>query len=807
MQKVEINLNILLPEIPDERDACVARIIAVLKNRKGINEVHLVEGKNIRNAKLCFHFNPDNISVHQVEEIAKKEGAAISIQYGHLLIEVDGIREMNQAAVLEKDIQSLKGILNVSVSASGNIRIEFDTEQTNEAAIKNVIADNRLKITTIQEVSHQGHDHSSHDGHGHDDKQEHDDEDGHNHGETDKNESNLLKYSPVIISLTMLLLGITADFYIKPSFFTEWVRLVWYGIAYIPVGLPVARQGIRLLLKGDVFTEFVLMTIATIGAFFIGEYPEGVAVMVFYTIGELFQDAAVSRAKRSIKALLDIRPSSAFVKRNNSFEEVTPKDVAIDDIIQIKAGEKVPLDGEMLSEGSAFNTTALTGESKPSEIKKGEAVLAGMINQDKVVELKVTKLYNDSSLARILSMVQEATTRKAKTEQFIRKFSRIYTPIVVFLAIGIATLPYFLVPDYVFSQWLYRALIFLVISCPCALVISIPLGYFGGIGAASRSGILFKGSNFLDLMTKVNTVIMDKTGTLTKGVFKVQDVKSYDLDESVWLPMAAALEAASTHPVAQAVVAHVGDKAKSIKVEGLEEISGHGIKGTINGKEVLAGNLKLMDKMGIKVDENIKSIADTIVVVAVDKKLAGYITIADEIKEDSKDAIRALQERCIETIMLSGDKQSVVDRVAKELGIDIAFGDLLPEGKVKKVEEVKADKSKVIAFVGDGINDAPVLALSDVGMAMGGLGSDAAIETADVIIQTDQPSRIAKAILIGKATSNVVWQNIIFAFVVKGIVLILGAGGLATMWEAVFADVGVAMLAILNAMRIQKMKF
>jgi Cd2+/Zn2+-exporting ATPase len=308
-------------------------------------------------------------------------------------------------------------------------------------------------------------------------------------------------------------------------------------------------------------------------------------------------------------------------------------------------------------------------------------------------------------------------------------------------------------------------------------------------------------------MTKVNTVIMDKTGTLTKGVFKVQEVKSYDVEESVWLPMAAALEAASTHPIAQAVVAHVGDKAKSIKVDGLEEISGHGIKGTIDGKEVLAGNLKLMDKMGIKVEESIKNIADTIVVIAVDKKLAGYITIADEIKEDSKDAIKALHERGIETIMLSGDKQSVVDRVAKELGIDKAFGDLLPEGKVKKVEEVKADKSKVIAFVGDGINDAPVLALSDVGMAMGGLGSDAAIETADVIIQTDQPSRIAKAILIGKATSRVVWQNIIFAFIVKGIVLILGAGGLATMWEAVFADVGVAMLAILNAMRIQKMKF
>jgi Zn2+/Cd2+-exporting ATPase len=504
---------------------------------------------------------------------------------------------------------------------------------------------------------------------------------------------------------------------------------------------------------------------------------------------------------------LDIRPASAFVKRNGSFIEVQPKEVNVDDIIQVKAGEKVPLDGEMLSDGSAFNTAALTGESKPSEISKGESVLAGMINQDKAIEIKVTKLFNDSSLARILSLVQEATTRKAKTEQFIRKFSRIYTPIVVFVAIGIATVPYFFVQDYVFNQWLYRALIFLVVSCPCALVISIPLGYFGGIGAASRNGILFKGSNFLDLITKANVVVMDKTGTLTKGVFKVQQVNSYDMDEAQWLPMAAALEVASTHPVAQAVVQYAGEKAKGIKVEGLEEIAGHGIKGIINGKEVYTGNLKLMDKVGIQVNDELKNIDDTIVIVAVDKKIVGYITIADEIKEDSKEAIKSLHDRKIETIMLSGDKQSVVDRVAKELGIDKAFGDLLPEGKVKKVEEIKRDKSKVVVFVGDGINDAPVLALSDIGMAMGGLGSDAAIETADVIIQTDQPSRIAKAIQIGKATNSIVWQNITFAFIVKAIVMVLGAGGIATMWEAVFADVGVALLAVLNAMRIQKMKF
>ena len=476
-------------------------------------------------------------------------------------------------------------------------------------------------------------------------------------------------------------------------------------------------------------------------------------------------------------------------------------------MVQIKVGEKVPLDGELLSDSSTLNTAALTGESQPTTIRKGETVLAGMINQGKVIEVKVTKLFNDSSLARILTLVQDATSRKAKTEQFIRKFSKNYTPIVVFLAVGIAFIPYFFTKDYVFSQWLYRALIFLVISCPCALVISIPLGYFGGIGAASRNGILFKGSNFLDLMTKVNTVVMDKTGTLTKGVFKVQEVVSYDIPEDQWLLLAAAIEAQSTHPIAQAVIEKAGDAAKNVKVDNLEEISGHGLKGTVNGKTVLAGNLKLMEKENIALDEKVKSVTDTIVVVAVDGKLAGYVTIADEVKDDSKDAIAILHEKKIKTVMLSGDKQAVVDKVAKHLGIDNAFGDLLPEHKVKKVEEIKQDKQNVVAFVGDGINDAPVLALSDIGMAMGGLGSDAAIETADVIIQTDQPSKIAKAIEIGRSTNKVVWQNIIFAFAVKVVVLVLGAGGLATMWEAVFADVGVAMLAILNAVRIQKMNF
>jgi Cd2+/Zn2+-exporting ATPase len=635
----------------------------------------------------------------------------------------------------------------------------------------------------------------------------HSDDDGHNHG--DEEGPGIKPWLPAIASFTLLMLGIVMDNWIKPtpSWFSGWARLAWYIVAYVPVGLPVVIKGIKTAIKGDVFTEFFLMSVATIGAFYIGQYPEGVAVMLFYAVGELFQDAAVNRAKRSIKALLDVRPDSADVLRNGIYVNLPPESVKVGETIQIKVGERVPLDGEMLSEGSSFNTSALTGESKPSTFTKGETVLAGMINQEKVVELKVTKLFNDSSLARILTLVQDATTRKAKTEQFIRKFARIYTPIVVFLAIGITVIPYFIVDNYVFNTWLYRALIFLVISCPCALVISIPLGYFGGIGAASRSGILFKGSNYLDLMTKINQVVMDKTGTLTKAVFKVQEVESYDIPRDEWLPLAAALETKSTHPVAKAVVEYANNNFIKIQVDALEEISGHGLKGEVNGKEVLAGNVKLMDMMKVPVNDGLRTIVDTIVIVAIDRKLAGYLTIADEIKEDSKQAVDALHKLNVKTTMLSGDKQAVVDKVAKYLGIDKAYGDLLPEHKVQKVEALKHDKMNVVAFVGDGINDAPVLALSDVGIAMGGLGSDAAIETADVIIQTDHPSKIATAIQIGKATTKIVWQNIGLAFGVKVIVLILGAGGLATMWEAVFADVGVAMLAILNAVRIQRMKF
>lgn len=629
-------------------------------------------------------------------------------------------------------------------------------------------------------------------------------QEGHNHEHEE--ESAWKEYLPAIISFIVLMSGIVLDNFLKPEFFKNYVRLIWYIVAYVPVGIPVIKDAFNSIMKGSFFSEFFLMSIATIGAFFIGEYSEGVAVMLFYAVGELFQSAAVKRAKSSIKALLDVRPDTVSVLRNGSLTTVSPSEVKIGEIIQVKPGEKVALDGELISDTSAFNTAALTGESKPDTKRKGEQVLAGMINLNTVSEIKVTALFKDSKLSRILELVQEATARKAPTQLFISKFAKIYTPIVVFLAVGICLLPALFVSNYIFNDWLYRSLVFLVISCPCALVISIPLGYFGGIGLASRNGILFKGSNYLDVMTKIDTVVMDKTGTLTKGVFKVQQIVPVGIDEKELLKITAAIEGKSTHPIATAITKHAGDLIKNVVVQNIEEISGHGLKGNIDGKEVLAGNLKLLKKFSISYDAAVESIVDTIVVVAVNNKYAGYITISDEIKEDAAQAIKDMHSLNIKTVMLSGDKQTVVDKVAQILKIDNAFGNLLPEDKVNKVQALK-NENRNIAFVGDGVNDAPVIALADAGIAMGGLGSDATIETADIVIQNDMPSKIVTAIKIGKVTRKIVWQNITMAMVVKIIVLALGAGGVATLWEAVFADVGVALVAILNAVRIQNIKF
>ena len=634
-------------------------------------------------------------------------------------------------------------------------------------------------------------------------EKEHRQGDGHNHS---GQSNNYKAYVPVIISFIMLIIGIALD-YFNVAFFKDWIRIVWYGFAYIPVGFPVVKEGWKSIKKGDVFTEFFLMSIATIGAFAIGEYPEGVAVMLFYAVGELFQSAAVNRAKSNIKALLDVRPNEALVYRNNDYKSVNPETVKIGEKVKVRVGEKIPLDGILLSEKGSFNTAALTGESKPDTIAKGEKVFAGSINMDGVIEIETTKEFKDSSIARILDMVQNATARKSKTELFIRKFARIYTPIVVFLAIGVALLPYFFVADYVFRDWLYKALIFLVISCPCALVISIPLGYFGGLGAASKNGILFKGASFLEAMTKINILVMDKTGTVTKGVFKIKEIKAINWEEKEFMKYLMAMEEQSTHPIAKAILKYKADVV-DFEASKVSEIAGKGLKGIVNSKSVLVGNMALMTANNIKVSKEIDTIVESIVLVAIDNTFAGYVIIADELKEDAKETITALRNVGIKKIMmLSGDKDAITQKVALELNIEDAKGGLLPEDKLNEVEKLKQNSENKIAFIGDGINDAPVLAASDVGIAMGGLGSDVAIETADVIIQTDQPSKVVKAIQIGRSTRKIVWQNIGLAFGVKVIVLILGAGGLATMWEAVFADVGVALLAILNAMRLQKMKW
>ncbi|MAK38222.1 MAG: cadmium-translocating P-type ATPase [Flavobacteriaceae bacterium] len=635
---------------------------------------------------------------------------------------------------------------------------------------------------------------------------EHRHDDGHNHSSPEEI-SNFRTYLPAIFSFVMLIAGIAIDYFDAFPFFKGWIRVVWYTVAYIPVGFPVIREGWKSIKNGDFFTEFFLMSIATLGAFAIGEYPEGVAVMLFYAVGELFQNAAVNRAKGNIKALLDVRPNEALVYRDGDFVSVNPETVEIGEKIQVRVGEKVPLDGILLSEKGSFNTAALTGESKPDTIAKGNTVFAGSINLDGVIEIETTKEFKDSSIARILYMVQNATAKKSKTELFIRKFARIYTPIVVFLAIGLTFLPYFFVDDYVFRDWLYRALIFLVISCPCALVISIPLGYFGGLGAASRNGILFKGASFLDAMTQVNTVVMDKTGTVTKGVFKIKEINSITFEEAEFMKYLMAMEEQSTHPIAKAILEYKAD-GSDYEATDVSEVAGKGLKGTVNGKTVLVGNKALMTSNGIEVPSETDGIVESIVMVSIDVNFAGYLTIADELKDDAHQAIKQIRDSGIsKIIMLSGDKDSITQQVAKELNIDWAKGGLLPEDKLNEVEKLKKQPETKVAFIGDGINDAPVLAASGVGIAMGGLGSDVAIETADVIIQTDQPSKIARAIKIGRSTRRIVWQNIGLAFGVKVIVLILGAGGLATMWEAVFADVGVALLAILNAVRLQKMKW
>ncbi|OIR61864.1 cadmium-translocating P-type ATPase [Bacillus sp. FMQ74] len=578
--------------------------------------------------------------------------------------------------------------------------------------------------------------------------------------------------------------------------------------AYLIIGGDIVIRAVKNIIRGQVFDEHFLMALATIGAFLIQQYPEGVAVMLFYQIGELFQGAAVSRSRKSISALMDIRPDYANVKTKNGIEQISPEDVQTGDIIVVNPGESIPLDGKVVQGSAMVDTSALTGESVPRKAAEGQEVMSGFINQNGVLHIEVTKGYQESAVSKILDLVQNASSRKARTENFITKFAKYYTPAVVIIAVLLAFVPPLVVSGAALSDWVYRALIFLVISCPCALVVSIPLGFFGGIGAASKAGVLVKGSNYLEALNQVKYAVFDKTGTLTKGSFEVTEIKpSEGFTKDSLLEAAAYAELHSQHPIAESVRKAYGKMLSSDEIESYEEISGHGIFAKINGTEFLAGNKKLMEREQIEDVPDEK--AGTIVHVAVDQRYAGAIIIADEVKEDAAQAVADLKSLGIkQTAMLTGDSKQTGEAVGKQLGIDEVYAELLPQDKVAQVEalEAKLLPNEKLIFVGDGINDTPVLARADIGAAMGGLGSDAAVEAADIVLMTDQPSKIAEAIRIAKRTRRIVWQNIGFALGVKAIFLILGAFGIATMWEAVFSDVGVTLLAVANAMRVMRLQ-
>ena len=605
----------------------------------------------------------------------------------------------------------------------------------------------------------------------------------------------------IVIALVLFVIALLIPF---PY---EWINNVVFIASYLIVGLEIVLKAIRNITRGKVFDENFLMAIATIGAFGIGEFPEAVAVMLFYQVGELFQSYAVDKSRKSISSLMDIRPDYANVKRNDEVSKVSPEEVKIGELIVVKPGEKVPLDGVVEEGKSMLDTSSLTGESMPQDVSVGDSVLSGCINKSGLLTIKVTKEFGESTVSKILDLVENASSKKSKSENFITKFAKYYTPAVVIIAVLLTIVPPIIIKDAVFTDWLYRALTFLVVSCPCALVISIPLGFFGGIGGASKKGILVKGSNYLEALAQTEIVVFDKTGTLTEGIFEVQKIETVDIKKEELLELAAYAENHSNHPISLSVKDAYKNKIDMQKITETEEIAGLGVKAIIDGRQVLVGNDKLMEQAKINYEKSTD--IGTILYVAIDNKFAGYIVIADKIKDDSKKTIEILKEKGIKkTVMLTGDKKQVGENVADILGVDEVYTELLPDGKVKKVEELlkqKSEKGKLV-FVGDGINDAPVLALADIGIAMGGLGSDAAIEAADVVIMTDEPSKIGNAIQISKKTMRIVRENIIFSLVVKIAVLILTACGLSTMWEAVFADVGVSIIAILNSLRALRNK-
>ncbi len=719
-------------------------------------------------------------------------------------MQVGGMDCTSCAMKIEASLEKLAGVAEISVVvATGRLIVTYNPQQVSETEIKQQVIG--LGYSILSDLAKSSTSHTSHDHHHHHDPSSHEDGDDHAHHHGGGEFS--LQREGILVGVVVALFGLgsvfEASLHNTPGSIGEYLVFI---PAYLLSGWTVLTSAGRNILRGQVLDENFLMTIATIGAIAIHRLPEAVGVMLFFKIGELFQESAVSKSRKSISALLEIRPDAANLKTANGIEVVSPERVRVGDVIIVKPGEKVPLDGEVIEGKSQVDTSALTGESVPRSIKVGETILAGMINQTGVLTVSATKLFGESSIAKILDLVENASSKKAATEKFITKFARIYTPIVVISSLLVALIPPLLIPGATQAEWVYRALILLVISCPCGLVISIPLGYFGGIGGAAKRGILVKGATFLDTLAGVKAIAFDKTGTLTQGVFKVVEIVPHNgFTAGDVLRIAAEAEANSHHPIAKSIRAAYGQPPDESRISNYTEIPAHGIQATIDGKVVLAGNDRLMHREQITHDTC--SVEGTVVHLAINRVYMGYIIIADEVKADAAQAIRDLKAAGIEQIvMLTGDDRSVAQRMAETLGVDTVAAELLPEDKVTAVEKLLRDfhhRGKV-AFVGDGINDAPVIARADVGIAMGGLGSDAAIETADIVLMTDAPSKIVEAIQIAKKTHAIVWQNIIFALTIKVIFIGLGLFGFATMWEAVFADVGVALMAIFNATRVLK---
>ncbi|AQR95307.1 heavy metal translocating P-type ATPase [Clostridium saccharoperbutylacetonicum] len=773
---------------------CAAKIEEKVNELDGINSANVnfmtktltLEMKEANGMEELIN-SVTNVVTNIESKVKVKEKINTKLLKKEILLE--GLCCGNCAAKIERESQNIDGVKSAVVDfIATKLIMEIDSPSKQSAIIdevqgivKRIEPDVKVVVLNKDNASKNLEEHE---------------EDGHHHHESEGSKSEMIR-----LAIGALIFGVATAMK-----FPNYIELVLYLISYLLVGGEVILGALRNIRRGQIFDENFLMSVATIGAFAIGEYPEGVAVMLFYQIGEMFQDMAVNRSRKSITALMDIRPDFANLKVNNDLKKVDPEEVKIGDVIVVKPGEKVPLDGKVIEGNSMVDTAALTGESVPREVGVGDSILSGVINKNGLLTIEVEKEFGDSTVAKILDLVQNASSKKAPTENFITKFARYYTPAVVFAALALAVIPPLVIEGATFSEWIYRALSFLVVSCPCALVVSIPLGFFGGIGGASKNGVLVKGGNYLEALNDVEMVVFDKTGTLTKGIFKVTEVNAENnISKDELIACAAYAENYSNHPIAVSILKAYGKEIDKDKIKNYEEISGHGVKVVIEGKEILAGNYKLMNKENI--DYNQVETIGTVVHVAIERKYAGYIIISDEVKEDSAKAMKALKALGIKkTVMLTGDNKAVGSKIAKELGVDEVHAELLPDQKVEKLEllfKEKSSKGKIV-FVGDGINDAPVLARADIGIAMGGVGSDAAIEAADVVIMTDEPSKIATAIKIAKKTRSIVMQNIVFALGIKIIILALVAVGLGTMWEAVFGDVGVALLAVLNAMRAMK---